>query len=304
MQKLPLTALAIALLALCTGCTAFQEAHDARVELRMQHVAKVLANGSSADSLSAAALLGFSKSPGLSLSLMGRATSAAPDRPDLVWLQIQMCQSQPPCDPLLPQLRLQTLDASNGAGWVGALSRADSANDGIGRTVALAAIGHAERFDIYWTALIGRLGRAVADTRAVPVAEAEVRIIGLVASLAIPAYKPISDACEGERLQHAETVEVCRAVARALEHGDTYITEMLGVAIAKRVWAEDSPEWKAATEARRLYEYRTRFLPSDARWIASHADETLRLCAQHRREQDVLLAQLVARGENPNPPSE
>jgi hypothetical protein len=41
-----------------------------------------------------------------------------------------------------------------------------------------------------------------------------------------------------------------RGIAKALQNGDTYITKMIGVAIAKRVWPEDSPEWKAAAEDR------------------------------------------------------
>jgi hypothetical protein len=39
-------------------------------------------------------------------------------------------------------------------------------------------------------------------------------------------------------------------------------------------------------------------------WDTSHAEEYLTLCAQNRREQDVLRAQLIAAGKNPNPPPE
>jgi len=31
-----------------------------------------------------------------------------------------------------------------------------------------------------------------------------------------------------------------------------------GVAIAKRVWPENSPEWKVAAEERRVYDYRSK----------------------------------------------
>jgi hypothetical protein len=97
---------------------------------------------------------------------------------------------------------------------------------------------------------------------------------------------------------------VCRGIAKACERGDTYITEMIGVAIAKRVWPEDSPEWIAAADARRSYEYRSKVSAQLEAWSVTHADQTLTMYAQSRREQDVLLAQLVATGKSPNPPSQ
>lgn len=77
---------------------------------------------------------------------------------------------------------------------------------------------------------------------------------------------------------------------------------MIGVAIAKRVWPQDSPEWKAASEARRVYDYRSKLwlkldLPDNA-----HIGEYLALCSKYRREQDLWLAQIIAAGGDPNPP--
>jgi len=99
--------------------------------------------------------------------------------------------------------------------------------------------------------------------------------------------------------------EVCRGVAKAFERGDTYITEMIGVAIAKRVWPEGSPEWKAAVEARSVYEYRSKLwsqLETNEMYRQPEAERYLALCDKNPREQDVLMAQLVAAGRNPNPP--
>jgi hypothetical protein len=93
-----------------------------------------------------------------------------------------------------------------------------------------------------------------------------------------------------------------RVTYEALEHGDTYVTEMIGVAIAKRVWPEDTPEWGAAVEARRIYDYRSKVSAQLEVWNATHAEQTLTMYAHSQREQDVLLAQLVATGKNPNPP--
>jgi hypothetical protein len=77
---------------------------------------------------------------------------------------------------------------------------------------------------------------------------------------------------------------------------------MIGVAIAKRVGPEDSSEWTAAAEVRRVYDYRSKlWLKLDVSDNA-HAEIYLVLCSKYRREQDLWLAQIIAAGENPNPP--
>src|SRR5450756_2208992 len=86
-----------------------------------------------------------------------------------------------------------------------------------------------------------------------------------------------------ERLERPEFIEVCRGVAKAFERGDTYITEMIGVAIAKRVWPEDSPEWRAAAEERRVYDYRSKYYAKLVFWDATHAKQTFTMCATNRR---------------------
>jgi hypothetical protein len=297
-------AIAIGLSSLLISCAASPEAKLAADKQHFQRAATALAKRTDADSLAAAGLLSLPSRPNDSLALIGRAAAAAPERPDLVWLQAQVCQEVTRCDPEPIERHLRELDPSNGAGWMGALSRANSSRNDEAMDVALAAIGHSARVDIYWTTLIARLSRATAQTKTISLEEADLVIIGVLAAQAIPAYSGVSNACNGQRLQRAEIIEVCRGVAGAFERGDTYITEMIGIAIAKRVWLGDSPEWKAAAEARRVFEYRSKFWPALDTRDTSHAEEYLTLCAQNRREQDVLLAQLIAAGKNPNPPLE
>jgi hypothetical protein len=197
------------------------------------------------------------------------------------------------------------LDPSNGAAWMNAWARANASNDEAARIAVLSALARTERVDLYWTTLIAHLTRALADPHKVPLPEALVDVIGLLAAQAISAYSATSHLCKGDRLNSAEVVEDCRGVALAFERGDTNITEMIGVAIAKRVWPMDSAEWKGAAEARRVYDYRSQLwlrsemnVPSDAR----RAEKYLALCAQDRREQDVLRAELVDEGMSPDPP--
>jgi hypothetical protein len=81
------------------------------------------------------------------------------------------------------------------------------------------------------------------------------------------------------------------------------VTEMIGVAIAKRVWPEETPEWKAAAEERRVYDYRSKLYSKLESRTISHPGEYLTLCAQNRRESDLFAAQLIAAGYDPNPPA-
>lgn len=276
-----------------------------RWEKQRAHVAAALVKKADPDSLAAAGLLSVGP-PERSADLLARAGAAAPERADLLWLQIQSCYKRPACDPGPLERRLRTLDPENGAAWLGALARAEPAHDDAAKDAALAAISHSTRVDIYWTTLIARLSSAAAQTGAIPLREAAVSIIGVLAAQALPAYNVVSKSCKGERLQRVEVVQVCRGIARAFEHGDTDITAMIGIAIAKRVWPEQSSEWTAATEARRAYQYRTRLLERIDRkpWDDNAARTFLALCAANHREQDVSRARLVAAGEKPDPPQE
>jgi hypothetical protein len=290
----------VLLIASTAACTA-TDARIAKAQKRDHETLAVLALTTDADSLAAAALLS-GKDNDLSVLLLARATAAAPDRPDLLWLQAMRCTEVPACEPAPLEQRLRELDPTNGAGWWGELTRAAAAHDAHGIDVALSAISHAERVDTYWTTLIAHLSRAVANTKKMSVADSEVTVIGSLAAQGMPAYQAISANCKGERLQQPGVTNICRGVAKALQNGDTYVTAMIGVAIAKRVWPENSSEWKAAVEERRVHQYRSQFYPKVTLRFTIHPGEYLTLCAQNRREQDVLAAQLFAAGYNPNPP--
>jgi hypothetical protein len=278
------------------------DAQLAKSQRRTDQIIAALSQMNDADSLAAAGLMSIGNHTDESLSLIARAVGVAPDRADLVWLHAQRCSQLPPCDPEPIEHHLREIDPSNGTGWFGALARASVAENDADIDAALARIGQSERVDIYWTTLIAHLTRAAAHTRKISLEDAEISITGYLAAEAIPAYHHVANACKGERLQHPKTLDDCRGVANSFQRGDNLITEMIGVSIAKRVWPEDSPEWKAAVEARRVYDYRAKFIAELDLRGERQAKEYLTLCAQHRREQDVFVAQMIAAGVNPNPP--
>jgi hypothetical protein len=292
--------LLIASIAACTS----SDALIAKAQKRDNATVAVLAQAADADSLAAAGLMSVGKDSDQSLSFLARASVVAPDRADLVWLQATRCAQFPRCDPAPIEQRLRKLDPTNGASWWIALARAGAAHDTEATEVALTAISRSERIDIYWTTLIAHLSRAVANAETMSLEQSEITVIGYLAALAIPAYQYVSNSCKGERLQQPGVIDTCRRVAKSLQNGDTYVTEMVGVAIAKRVWPEDSPEWKAAAEEHRVYEYRAKFFSKWSEQDTKQAEEYLALCSQNRREQDIFATRLAAEGHDPNPPAQ
>jgi len=280
-----------------------------RVTYSREHIQRTIAELSKApdaDSLAAAGLLLNSGNHEVqSLALLARATTTATDRPDLAWLHIQMCLKVPSCQPEPMSERLRSEDPTNGAGWLALLGRADSPGAAARREAALLAISQSDRVDIYWTTLIGRLTSAAARPGFMSIQEAELAVIGALSAQDIPSYRVISDVCVRRGADVLDNLETCRGVARALERGDTYATEMIGIAIAKRVWPEASPEWTAATRARAIYEYRTglmQHLEASRPWDRQAADNYLSLCARYPREQDVVRARLLDAGMKAEPP--
>ena len=284
-----------------------------RTQRQLQQAVAVLEQRSDPDSLAAAALLLPLTYPAgvrpaanaaAARALLLRATTEAPARADLAWVEIEQCRQIPGCDARPEELRLRALDPINGATWINAMTRANAANDEAEKMAVLSALAATERVDVYWTTLTVHLTRALAATDKIALPEALVEVIGMLGAQVIPPYGATLSACRGERLNDAATVEDCRGVASAMERGDTVLTENIGVVIAKLVWPIDSPQWRAAAEARRVSDYRRRMsnpdMPSlrDPRW----AERYLVLCAQNRREQDVLLAELIDEGRSTEPP--
>jgi hypothetical protein len=99
---------AIAVVPLVSACLLSPKSRAAAAEARIAHAVDVLKMRTDADSLAAAGLLTLQKHPDQSLVLITRATIAAPERADLLWLHISMCRPGTSCDPVPLELRLRT----------------------------------------------------------------------------------------------------------------------------------------------------------------------------------------------------
>ncbi len=273
----------------------------------MQRTTTALLAAGDADSLAAAALLGhWPGAPAERLALLSRAIAAAPERGDLIWLNISACTLVESCDPMPLAVQLQRVDPANGAAWFASTGRAGKLSDEAAVRRSLAAIATSASFGIYWNATIVRATNAVLRTKTMNLPTALLTTIGGAAAMTIPAYQSITNSCKGERLKDPDVVATCRQVASVMRRGDTYITEMIGVAIAKRAWPEGSAQYIDAARARRVAHYRMDTagkidLPHF--WNARYAARRLQLMTENQTEQEVNLAEIMSAKLNPNPPS-
>jgi len=221
---------------------------------------------------------------------------------DLVWLISKSARSQ--CIVIRHEGESAAIfRPTNGFGWMGALARATAAKDDAARLVALAAIGRSQRFDIYWTSLNARLALAAIRTKKLSFVEAQQSVVAVWFHASCPLTGALCG-LQSDRLSDAAVLAACRGVANSLAHGDTYLTEMIGVQIAHNAWPENHRSGRRRTGAQGLriliepLGEVTGALPSlDGRTLSAA------LC-QYPREQDVWRAQLIDAGERPDPPVE
>lgn len=297
-----LTALAAVVLG---GCAVKDTGREVTLENREARTGAALIAAGDADSLQAAALLGVvADDPESRLRLVQRAAAAAPARPDIAWSHLQLCLRVESCDPRPIEAHLHALDPGNGAAWSATLERSWKHKDTAALQATLVAISNTERFGIYWNQTIAHVANAVIRTRAMEPKGAFVAAIGAAAAQWTP-EKAVTDYCQGRSLEQPDVLATCRRLSAVLRRGDTYLTEMVGLAVAMRVWPERSAEYQAAANAWRVAQYRAdtdgRLLsrkPPDNAWVLHR----LELLAAHDTEQQVVLTEITSAGLNPDPP--
>lgn len=212
-------AILVGLVAFLVGaCASDGSRQQAAFERKMPRTVVALETRGDADSLAAAAEL-TSKSDAQRLALFTRAATLAPDRAELVWLQLEECERVEACDPIALAATLHRLDSDNGAAWAPLLDRAIRDGDPTATRKYLSAIGSSKRFDIYWNPSIAHLSRALVNVRTTDLSTALTAIIGAEAALAIPAYQNLSKACKSPALEESDRINVCRRIAQVMRSG-------------------------------------------------------------------------------------
>ena len=295
--------------ALVAACALDGDRQQTAFDRKLPRTLAALHAAGDADSLAAAAeLTEWPKGNDTErFSLLARAAALAPTRADLVWLQMDTCARISACDLAGLAATLHAQDPENGAAWAPLLDRAMRGGDTEATDKYLSAIASSKRFDIYWNRSIARLSTAVVNVHTMDTPTALTAVIGTEAALAIPVYQYLSKACKPPALEEPGRMDTCRGIANVMRNGDTYITEIVGVAIAKRVWPEDSAQYATAVAERRVAQYRmhmqgTIILTSFR--TDAEALKYVKLLATHRAEQEVALAVIAGAGKNSNPPAE
>ena len=167
-------------------------------------------------------------------------------------------------------------------------------------------MARADRFDVYLNSIVAHATTVILKTGKMDTQTALTAVLGFAVAEAIPAYSQLTTLCKGDALNDPGVLDDCRSLSGVLRRGDTYISEMVGTAIAKKVWAEGDPEYQDAMSARRVVHYRMAMaLEVDLKqWTDEYARRYLQLVASHRTEQEVGLAQLLEAGISPDPPAD
>jgi hypothetical protein len=227
----------------------------------------------------------------------------APQRPELLWLQLQICRRSKCEAEVQIHSRLQALDPGNGFAWMSDLERAQTSGSDVAVTAAIERMGAAPNMRTYWNQL------EVMSVDALTVADPSQSLAmrGLdaigVLSLTIPPLLPISKACRTEQLELAGRRAACEALMRRLEQSDTVLTQSLALGVQERWGAAGSPELAVVREKRRRLDY-LMLTSGRERLGRLNRDMAVRIdAARHTAgEEDVALALVRSFGLPTEPP--
>jgi hypothetical protein len=271
---------------------------------------------STPDALAAAALLKQfgEESDNGSYDLAARAAQLAPDRRDLAWLAVRMCGRATDCDPGSSEEHMRKIDPTNGVAWIRTLTHAQAMNDVAAIDSALSGLANSERFSVYFDSLVAATTPEVAAAQhggstklsGRELAAAGQEMIGTIAASVLPPLQSVTVSCKGTALETVGRLDLCRRVAQAVERSDTFIMEGLGLSLQQRLWPLDSPEGRAVTARRRVFQYRLEeygrlsIAASDPHEFPADMADVFRA---HEREQDAALVYFAKAGIPVDPPA-
>ena len=243
------------------------------------------------------------------LAAIARANLLAQNRPDLAWLHVRICALTPGCEPEPIETRFRKLAPDNGVVWLGPLARAQSRRDKQAEAQILDAMSRAQRFDVYWTTLVWRLSAArsakapaagTPGASPAPVTAALDRTTEALSAAVVPAFKPLSAACEVARTQDPAPKARCDRIAQAMQSSDTTLVEGLGLAMAQHLATPASPESVVLDERVATLSYRSQAAGAVVRSQVERdkfSAQMIELMKKLPREQDVSIAILRWAGE-------
>ncbi|HKU16857.1 MAG TPA: hypothetical protein VJQ52_20860 [Steroidobacteraceae bacterium] len=243
------------------------------------------------------------------LASIARANVIAADRPELAWLHARICATTPGCQAEPIETRLRKLAPENGVVWLGPLARAQARQDKAAEQQILDVMSRAQRFDLYWTSLVWRLSAAfnsnspppgTPGANPQPLTHALDSTTEALSAVVVPAFKPLSTACNLDRTQDPATRTQCQRIAEAMQRSDSTLVEGLGLGIAQRLATPASPDAIVLDERVATLSYRSQAAGAVVREQVERdkfSAQMLELMKKLPREQDVALAILRWAGQ-------
>lgn len=247
------------------------------------------------------------------LSQIQKASQAAPQRPEILWLHLRLCMEVAGCEPEPLEGRLRKLDPDNGTAWIGALSRAQTRRDARAEAQILDMMAKAADFNIYWTTLIAklvpyvsRMPVATSATQPVPTPlnNAMNSTVGWLSALATSSFRPVTAACNEQKVREPETRVTCLQVAQALVRSDTTLAEGIGLGIEQRLAVPNSAGAMQVMDKIQTLRHQNQ---SAGAVVAAQVEkdkfaaQMLKLNEQLKKEQDVSRAILRWAGQSLTP---
>jgi hypothetical protein len=305
--KLPSSASLLCVLALAGCAHARGDGTDADVfRAERTRQVEVLVAHPTPTNLAAAALLTWpgDLNGGRPLELIAQAEALAPQRAELAWVHLAICERLKCEAKEQIEVHLQEIDADNGFVWAADLEHAQSSGSAVAVTAAIARIGAGPRMTFYWNQLEVMMVDALAvASPSQTLATRGTEAIGVLAAQAIPPLQPMSKACRLEQLSLPGRRAACEALVARMEQSSTVLTQGLALSIQERWWPAGSPEREVLRAKRRRLDYLLT-TSSRIRWWRMNRDMAVRIEAARKtdREEDVELAMIKSFGLPPEPP--
>jgi len=266
-----------------------------------------------ADQMAASALALWGANPAnngsQALSQIQKAAQAAPQRPEILWLHLRICTQVPGCEPEPIEARLRKLDPNSGAVWLGPLARAQARRDARAEAQILEVMGNTAHFNVYWTTLVASLGPILSKTPVAtsaaqpvptPLTNAMNLTISWLSSLATPAFRSVTQACDEQHVSEPAARVSCQKVAQALQKSDTTLAEGLGLGIEQRLAIPNSAAALQVTAKIQTLGYQNK---AAGAIVAAQvekerfSEQMIKLMQQLKKEQDVSRALLRWAGQ-------
>jgi hypothetical protein len=270
----------------------------------------ILMQRGSADSLATASLLahlisgaadGQSASPDPT-ALIERAVAQAPDRPELIWLQLRDCEQRRCAEESTIAGKLKAIDPDNGLAWLADTRAAQNRSD-LKMTQAIERMAAGRHPQLYWNKLTVMMYDALTHGERSRPATAITQhpddrlthVVGILAAVNIPAFQTVTHACRLDHFDLQGRRAACETLMIGLETSDAVLTQNLSLSLQESWWPPGTPKYETLHQKLLQQRYLT-VAAGRARGSHADADAQMRIDVMRhvQREDEVERAMLTA----------